>query len=104
MIPNVVTEGKKFDNGKLPEHLYSLEHHKRLLEVLKIGADKYGERNWEQGMAWSRVYAALERHLHAWWNGESNDPETGKSHLAHAAANIMFLNHYESNEVGNDDR
>jgi len=96
--------GAKYDDGKAPEHLYSLDAHKRLLEVLRRGASKYGERNWESGMAWSRVYAALERHLHAWWSGESIDPETGLSHLAHAMANMMFLNHYEALAVGKDDR
>src|SRR5262249_14845884 len=87
-------EGKKFDDGKLPEHLLSVESHNRLLAVLNRGAAKYGERNWEKGMDWSRVYSAALRHLHAWWAGEDNDPETGFSHLAHAMANLHFLNHY----------
>jgi hypothetical protein len=63
-----------------------------------------GQRNWEAGMGWSRLYAAAERHLHAWWAGESNDSETGLSHLAHALACLHFLNHYEHLKVGKDDR
>jgi hypothetical protein len=96
--------GVKHDSGKLPEHLASPFSHKRLLEVLRFGAGKYNERNWEAGMDWSRLYAAAERHLHAWWAGESNDSETGLSHLAHALACLHFLNHYEHLKVGKDDR
>jgi hypothetical protein len=97
-------EGVKHDSGKLPEHLASPVSHKRLLEVLRFGAGKYNERNWEAGMDWSRLYAAAERHLHSWWAGESNDSETGLSHLAHALACLHFLNHYEHLKVGKDDR
>ena len=63
-----------------------------------------GDRNWEQGMDWSRVYGALQRHLNAWWGGEHTDPETGKSHLWHANCCMAFLTTYEIRNVGNDDR
>jgi len=99
-----INGGKKFDSGKDPEHLYSIPAHKRLMRVLRHGADKYGERNWEQGMEWSRVYAAIERHLHAWQNGEDIDPDSGEPHLACAQAGLMFLNHYEEKKIGTDNR
>lgn len=59
--------------------------------VLAYGANKYSRDNWRGGDAVSYVGAAL-RHLHAWSDPEwsSRDVETGESHLAHAAASILF--------------
>jgi len=66
-----------------------------LAEVLTYGAAKYEDRNWEKGMAWSRPYAALMRHMLAWWGGEDKDPETRYSHLWHALCCVVFLVTYE---------
>jgi hypothetical protein len=33
----------------------------------------------------------MQRHLWAWKEGEQNDPESGKNHLAHALCCLMFL-------------
>jgi len=63
-----------------------------------------GARNWEQGMAWSRLYAATFRHLTAWWGGERTDQETGLSHLAHAGCCVCFLIAFELRGIGTDDR
>ena len=65
---------------------------------------KTGDRNWEKGMKWGRVYGALMRHLWAWWRGEKADPETGMSHLWHAGCCIAFLITYEQRGIGEDDR
>lgn len=74
------------------------------VQVLTYGAEKYEDRNWEKGMPWGRFFAACMRHLWAWWRGETNDPETGLPHLAHACCCIMFLLTYECRGVGEDDR
>lgn len=66
--------------------------------------NKTGERNWERGMAWSRPYAALRRHLIAWWSGQDTDPESGHSHLWHVLTNAAFLVAYEQRGIGEDDR
>lgn len=89
----------KHDAGKSPLHLVSPEFMFALGDILKHGADKYGERNWEteNGMAWSRIYAAAQRHIWAWWSGEDNDPESGRSHIDHASACLMMLSHYAKN-------
>lgn len=63
-----------------------------------------GERNWERGMAWSRPFGALMRHMWAWWGGEDNDPETGYSHLSHALCCVVFLSVYRRRGIGADDR
>lgn len=99
-----MSEGKKFDAGKEPWHLLPVDAVRGVVRVLAFGAGKYGERNWENGMAWSRCYAAAQRHITAWWEGESTDPETGYSHLWHAACCVLFLAAYELRSAGTDDR
>ena len=100
----VTTEGVKFDSGKLRMDLLPPEIDFAIARILTDGADKYGERNWEHGMAWSRPYAALRRHLIAWWSGEDADPECGHSHLWHVLTNAAFLVAYEQRGIGRDDR
>jgi hypothetical protein len=99
-----MTDGVKHDQGKLPMHLLPPELFRGVAAVLAFGAEKYNERNWELGMAWHRPYAALHRHMLAWWEGEEADPETGMSHLWHAACCITFLMTYEMRGIGTDDR
>lgn len=99
-----MAEGRKDDDNKLPYHLLPPELLGATTNVLRFGARKYGERNWEKGMAWSRPFAALMRHMWAWWNGEKADPETGMSHLWHASCCIAFLIAYEERKKGLDDR
>jgi hypothetical protein len=100
-------EGKapKFDAGKIRLDLLPVRPMKDVAEVLTIGADKYGANSWREGemIAWSRCYAAAQRHLMQFWSGEDLDQETGKSHLAHAACNLLFMiEHSYVNKVGDD--
>lgn len=99
-----VDEGRKDDGGKVPHHLIAPEFPDAVARVLAFGAGKYGPRNWEKGMGWSRPFSALMRHMWAWWSGEKADPETGFSHLWHAACCLMFLVAYEQRGAGVDDR
>lgn len=99
-----MSEGVKHDSGKDPWHLLPWDAARGIVRVLAFGAGKYGDRNWERGMAWSRPFAALQRHLTAWWEGERADPETGYSHLWHAGCCLVFLISYEIRGVGTDDR
>ena len=99
-----IAEGQKFDSNKLRYELLPPELLEEVARVLTFGAHKYSTRNWELGMAWSRPFAALMRHMWAWWRGEDKDPETGYSHLSHAACCIAFLVSYEARNVGTDDR
>jgi hypothetical protein len=96
--------GVKHDGGKLPLHLLPFDAIQATTEILEFGANKYGDRNWEKGMAWSRVFGATLRHLFAWWHRRAADPETAKSDLAHAACCILFLLAYELRGLGTDDR
>jgi hypothetical protein len=97
--------GVKFDQGKARYDLLPPEFAEAVAVVLSMGATKYGDRNWELGMKWSRPFSALMRHMWAWWRGEKLDSESGLSHLHHAACNIAFLIAYEArNQIENDDR
>lgn len=94
----------KNDDGKPRLDLLPPELMLSVGQVLAFGAQKYGDRDWELGMRWGRVYAAMQRHLIAWWAGEDTDDETGFSHLAHAACCVAFLLAYEQRGIGEDDR
>lgn len=96
--------GFKYDEGKAAMQFIAPEMMFGMGEILELGAKKYTPRNWEKGMAWSRPFGACLRHLFAWWGGENNDKETGKSHLWHAACCLMFLIAYEQRKIGEDDR
>lgn len=83
-------EGVKFDNGKLRLNLIPPEAFESIGEVLTIGAEKYGERNWEKGISEDRLVGALLRHLVAHRLGNLQD-ESGLNHLDHVLCNAMFL-------------
>lgn len=64
----------------------------QVAQILTFGAKKYAAHSWQtvpQGD--ERYLAALLRHLTAHSKGEMNDPESGMSHLAHAACNALFI-------------
>lgn len=99
-----MSEAKKFDSEK-PK--ISLVPHSALIEVARVmtfGAAKYGPYNWKQGMDWSRLYSAAQRHQMQFWMGEDIDPESGIHHLAHAACNILMLYEYTQTREDKDDR
>jgi len=62
-----------------------------VVRVLAFGAQKYAPRQWECGISHSRTFAATQRHLTAWFQArEDADRETGISHLAHAACEVLY--------------
>ncbi len=76
--------------GKPRPDLISPHFSKRLGFVLKAGAEKYEERNFEKGIQISRCVASLERHLMEYKLGK-----TDEDHLGHLAANVMMIIHFE---------
>lgn len=103
-----MSEGLKFDGGKAPLELLPGPALQEVAKVLDFGRTKYSAWNWRGGMAWGRLLGAALRHLFAWQvglvTGESRDPETGLSHLAHAGCCVLFLIEYELFGLGVDDR
>ncbi len=68
-----------------------------LAEHYGRGSLKYADRNWQKGYKWSLSFAALNRHLWAWWEGEDIDAETGSNHMVaviwHAVALLWYARH-----------
>ena len=102
-------EGRKDDGAggtgerKLPWALLPFDALEEVVKALQHGATKYGDRNWERGMNWSRLLSAAFRHLVAFTKGETKDPETGLHHLAQAICNLLFLLAYVKRGVGKND-
>jgi hypothetical protein len=89
---NAETGGRKFDGGKLQYGLLPPLALKATVDVLTFGAEKYEPDNWKHVPDSKRRYFdALQRHLWAWKEGEQNDLESGRNHLAHALCCLMFL-------------
>lgn len=73
--------------------------HRALMEVIKVftdGAKEYGDFNWKGGIAYSRLYGAIQRHLLDYWNGKDVDGDSGLPALAHAIAGLMMLQEMSS--------
>lgn len=96
--------GVKADTNKLCWHLLPYAAVAEVVAVLQVGAEKYSQWNWLGGMPYSRCHNSAMRHLTAWWAREDNDPESGLSHLAHAACNLLFLLTFVLMGRGEDDR
>lgn len=76
--------------------------------IISKGADHRelsGNRNWEKGMEFGRLFDAGLRHKIAWWQkGEAKAEDSKIHHLAHEACDTLFLLAYELRNVGTDDR
>lgn len=95
--------GLRYDAGKPRTDLLPGDALTELGKVYAAGAVKYGERNWERGMPWSKVLGPLTRHLFRWMIGQPCDPETRLSHMTHVAWNALALVTYELRGIGTDD-
>lgn len=78
--------------------LISPEVEEALATHFGVGAKKYEERNWERGYDWSLSYAALRRHLRAFWAGEDFDEETGTLHIVAVMWHAHALAHFQLHE------
>lgn len=95
---------KRANGGKIRYDLMPIVALRDTAQIWTFGAEKYGDRNWEQGFDWSGPYASMQRHLQAWFAGEDFDPESGLSHLAHAACNLQMLQQFEYSYRQGDNR
>lgn len=89
-ITHPVTGGEK---GRKRAQLGALDPRSlmQVAEVAGYGAEKYERMNFMRGYEWSLSYDALQRHLHAFWEGENLDPESQLPHVAHAAWHCLAL-------------
>jgi hypothetical protein len=95
LVSGSTLQGKRFNAGKPRIDLVAPSILTAIGEVAAFGASKYGDRNWEKGMEFGKVYASLMRHLIAWWQGEEKDAESGLPHLCHIAWNVQALVEYD---------
>ncbi len=80
----------KHDANKCRLELLPFEALNEVGWVMTFGATKYSPNDWRKGLAVPRVLGAALRHLFAYLTGEKLDPESGRSHLAHAVCMILF--------------
>lgn len=97
-------QGLRHNSGKLRYDLVHPHAHEGMVKVITFGAQKYAERNWERGMAWSKVIASMKRHIAAIEKGEDFDPESGMLHIDHVQCNAHFLSAYYKIFKQGDDR
>ena len=76
----------------------------QLAELYGRGAEKYADNNWRRGYDWSLAFAALNRHLWAFWNGEDMDEGTGMPHMTCVAFHAFTLSQFMSDQRQFDDR
>ena len=81
----------KDDETKVDLSLLPYRPLSEIAEVLQFGTRKYARNNWRKGFNHERLLAAILRHLFAYNEGETYDPETGLCHLAHAGCMLLFL-------------
>ena len=99
-----LSQGTKFDQDKPRYDLIPPEALDGLARLYGMGAGKYEDRNWEKGMNWSRLFAAMMRHAWKWWRGESYDQEDGQHHLLSVIFCAAALYTYEVRKVAGNDR
>jgi hypothetical protein len=91
---------QKLDAGKPRWGLLPFKPLAFVVRVLTKGAAKYRPHGWrsvENGV--ERYRDALLRHVAAHMDGEWLDPDSGEPHLAHVAANALFLLELERSDV-----
>ena len=67
----------------------------RIGKWYELGSQKYGDRNWEKGMPFSRYTSAMFRHLIAWMKGDFSE-----DHLSAIAWNAIAIMHHQ--ELGEE--
>lgn len=96
--------GKRFNAGKIRLDLIPPRATEGVAKVFTYGAQKYGDRNWEKCMEWTKMIASMKRHLLEIEKGENIDAESGLPHIDHVTANSMMLSEYATICAHTDDR
>ena len=81
----------KFDTDKPMLDLVRPEFVQGVAYVLKYGAQKYAAHHWTKGLDYSRLIAALKRHLAEIEKGNDGDEESGLRRVYHVGCCTMFL-------------
>lgn len=106
-VPETKPSNPKDNVGstKLPFHLWPETATALGCLGLLDGELKYGRSNFRAVGVRASVYVdACRRHLAAWFEGETSDPDSGVPHLGHALACLAILVEAEAAGNLNDDR
>ena len=98
---------RKDDAGKLRYDLLPADALELVIKLYGDGAKKYGERNWEKGLGYGQVFAAMMRHAWAWFRGQDYDSDpvgSSQHHMASVAWCALTLLAYHLRKTGTDDR
>jgi hypothetical protein len=96
--------GTKHDQDKPDLSMISWELVSLLGHVRAFGSKKYSRDNWKKGFKVTRSCAAALRHIFLFLSGETNDSESGLSHLGHAVAALEHAIYDMQHHSHNDDR
>lgn len=97
----------KKDKGKPALDLLPIDALLQVSRCFEYGAEKYGVLSWKtsDNISYNRIYAAILRHMFAWWEGEDIDPESGLNHLNHVCTNaLILLSHIHNSRSDLDNR
>lgn len=94
----------KNDSGKAPLSLIPSKAQVEEAFVWKHGEGVHGRDNWRQGFQWTRIIDAILRHATSYKEGQTLDPETGRSHMAHIRCDAAMLIEFETTHNDKDDR
>lgn len=95
---------QKNDQGKPDLSLISIELVEAVARVREFGSKKYARDNWKRGFKITRSCAAALRHIFSFLSGETLDPDSGLSHLAHAICSLEHALYDMKHHPANDDR
>lgn len=99
------TGSLRYNKGKPEVSQLDPRFIQELADLMTASAEKYGKYNWALGQEYHTPFDSCMRHMLKFIKGEDLDDESGKSHLLHAAANIMILwNSWKKNDKELDTR
>ena len=96
----------KDDSSKPPMDLIPPRALADVARCMQYGATKYGQYNYVsgEGFKYTRLIAAILRHINQFQCGEDVADDTGISHIAHAASGCLMLLETIKLNKGTDDR
>jgi len=98
--PEHVAPPTKVDHTLLP--IDALEEVSR---ALMVGKNRFGAWNWAlHPLTYTEYLAKAQRHILAFQQGEDIDPGTGRTHIACAICDLMFLQSHMIKGRSTDDR
>lgn len=98
-------KAQTFDAGKPPLAMLPIAGIRAVANVQAYGNAKYKSfDDYRKGMEARRITSCAIRHIFAYLDGETLDPESNQPHIAMAATRLLFLLQNEADGTLIDDR